>query len=241
MRNVTEADLSTGPGQNSVTSRRKLILGLGLRLIGPYLLYSVLRSRLHDELEALAIAAAIPLAIGAVIALRRRRIDWALVLSALSLLLSLGIAATIGHGTKVVELRGAVAPTVLGALLLVLALGSAPLRRRVLLAIRDKARPGRVAGNSAAADPGLAAPHLPPAAVRRLRMLLSLWGVGLLVVAAAHVVIVFTASTSAFLVESRASILGLLGILIVVTRLAGLNNLTPADEADQAPSARSSP
>lgn len=136
----------------------------------------------------------------------------------------------IGHGGKVVKLRGAVAPTVLGSVLLGLALVSAPLRRRVLLAIRDRAGPRPVTGISATAV--LAEPRLTPAAVRRLRTLLGLWGVGLLVVAAAHVVIVFSASTSAFLVESRVSTLGLIGVLIVITRLAGLQKLTPADEAD---------
>ena len=196
---------------------RSAVLLLGLRLVGPYLIYTILNARLHNDLESLAIGAAIPIVVGAVISVKQRRIDWALALSALSLLTSLGIAAVIGHGSTIVKLRGSVAPAVMGIVFLVLAVGPASLRQRALKALMDLG--ARRAAESGRLAPPPIAPERRAVVAAHIRQLLGLWGVGLVVVSAVHVTIVLTVSTSEFFVASRAASLGIIGLLILVTRV----------------------
>jgi hypothetical protein len=207
-------------------------VALGVRLLGPYLLYALLGSRIHNDLVALAVAAAVPLVIGIITSLRARRLDWAAALSFASLAASIGIARLFGLGTTAVKLRGAVDPAVLGIILLVVA--ALPRRRLIALAraaagyararraARGRApRPAPPPGSAPSPGPAPSAEPTPsPGArrVRNLRILAVLWGGGLLIDAAAHVLIVFAVSTSAYLVVSKLVRWAIVLVLIATSR-----------------------
>lgn len=199
------------------TRRKSVIIVLGLRLVGPYIIYTVLNARLHNELLALGIGAAVPLVAGVATAFKRHRIDPALALSAISLLASLGIAAVIGHGSTIIKLRGAVAPALLGITFLVLAAGPVSLRRPALRALVDMG--AKRAARGGRPFPEAVVPERRAAVAAHLRLLMALWGVGLAAIATVHVVIVFSVPTSDYLVASRITSLGLVAVLILCTRI----------------------
>lgn len=197
--------------------RRNLLFLVGLRLFGPYLLYTLVNARLHNDLVALAVGAAIPLVFFSVLSIKHRRVDAALALSALSLLASLAIAAVIGHGSTVIKLRGAVAPAIFGLALLALGAGPARLRSRAVRALLDLgARRAEWRGGEAVA---LAVePERRAVVAAHLRILMIMWGLGLVIVSATHVTIVLTVATSDYLVASHAASLGLVAVLLLATR-----------------------
>ena len=197
--------------------RRNPVLLVGLRLFGPYLLYTLLNARLHNELMALAVGAAIPLAFFSVLSIKHRRVDAPLALSALSLLVALAIAALIGHGSTVIKLRGAVAPAVFGLALLALGAGPARLRSRAVGALLG---PGarRAEGQGGEALVRAVEPERRAVVAAHLRILMIMWGLGLVILSAAHVTIVLTVATSDYLVASHVASLGLVTVLILATR-----------------------
>lgn len=195
------------------------LLLLAARLLGPLLLYTLIGTRLHNDLAALVVAAAVPLVVGAAMSIRYRRLDWASAVALVSLGLSLAVAALFGLGATAVKMRPAVAPVIMGLVLLTLAglpsprlaavVGSAGFSRRLR-------RPGGAA--TASGGPGQPPSAPSPARIRRLRVLAALWAGGLLMEAAAHVVIVLELSTTTFLLASRAIRWGTLLGLIVLSR-----------------------
>jgi hypothetical protein len=219
-----------------VTDRRRagrLAMAIALACLGslaPPALYFLLRPHVHGDAVALAIAAAIPVVATLAAAVWRRQARLLSLLAVVGLGIAVSAMLVPGGRSLPLELYRPVATGIVGLALLGSAAMGRPLLVPVLrMLVRDPARRAEV-------DRALA----PPAARHRLTIETAVFGVGLLVEAAATVVLALSVSVGVYLIASRAIRLAVLALVAMV--LVGYRrHQGPLSPAGQAPGNGTSP
>ncbi len=173
-----------------------LVARMLVSAVGPLFVYTLLRSRVGSDAEALAIGGAIPAAWVVAWGVWRRRVDWISLVAVILFALAIALSLLSGGSSLPLKIRGAAVTGALGLACVVSVVVGRPLPLLVLqLRARRDPRAGRVV-QRVVGDP-----------VRRhaIAVLTALIGSTLLAAGAVRVILAVTLSTSAFLSVSSVS------------------------------------
>lgn len=171
-------------------SLRRFLPSIVLSVLGPVVLYELLRGPLHSDVKALAIGGALPVVWTLGVYTVRRRLDPIGIVGVAGFLVGLVFAWLSGGNPIMLELRDSIPTGVLGLVAIVSAVLGRPLLVPVIRSFAKR-------------DPRATAILRDPVRVRRLGVLTVLVGIVLAVHGAALLTLAFSVPVSTYVVASR--------------------------------------